>query len=449
MNKKVSILAGTTFLVCSLALGMGKVSVKADTISNQESTSITASLSSSSSETTNNIVEKVTEDTQASGTTATETVKVVDNSDDSKENIVKQEAQASTSLTSSSNVQSSSVDTDNEAKQSSTDGQQKVTSLATISDVNVSARRMAPRVLATNRVAVTKLGWNKQYGSYYYLMANGKKLTSSDAHSNGWVYVNMVPYQFDSDGRLLTNTRVNVQGKYYYLDNDGHYYNKGWLGKDYSQHYYKKDGSEVTSADANKNGWVYIDGAPYIFSDDGYLRINARINVQGKYYYLDNDGHYYNKGWLGKDYSQHYYKKDGSEVTSADANKNGWVYIGGAPYIFSDDGYLQIDTTVAVRGKYYYLDNDGHYYNKGWFGSKYSRRYYKKDGSAVTSADADRSGWVYLDKKAYLFDEDGYLITDRQVMVHNRYYYVDENGNYVRNQWIGTDYYGSNGALVG
>ena len=380
MNKKVSILAGTTFIVCSLALGMGKVSVKADTISNQESTSITASSSSSSSETTNNIVEKVTEDTQASGTTATETVKVVDNSDDSKENIVKQEAQASTSLTSSSNVQSSSVDTDNEAKQSSTDGQQKVTSLATISDVNVSARRMAPRVLATNRVAVTKLGWYKQYGSYYYLMANGKKLTSSDAHSNGWVYVNMVPYQFDSDGRLLTNTRVNVKGKYYYLDNDGHYYNRGWYGEWYSQHYYKKDGSEVTSADANKNGWVYIGGAPYIFSDDGYLQINRRINVQGKYYYLDNDGHYYNKGWLGEGYS---------------------------------------------------------------------RCYYKKDGSAVTSADADRSGWVYLDKKAYLFDEDGYLITDRQVMVHNRYYYVDENGNYVRNQWIGTDYYGSNGALVG
>ena len=157
--------------------------------------------------------------------------------------------------------------------------------------------------LKESKVATNNYGWHESYGTWYYLKPDGTKVTKKDAHSNGWVYIGGTPYIFDDWGELKTDTRKDVNGKWYYLDKKGHYIKNQW----YNNSYYKADGSAVTSDDAHSNGWVYIGGAPYVFDINGYLWTDIRTEVNGKWYYLDKDGHYVRNKWVGS----YYYGQDG------------------------------------------------------------------------------------------------------------------------------------------
>ena len=94
------------------------------------------------------------------------------------------------------------------------------------------------------------------------------------------------------------------------------------------------------------------------------------------------------------------------------------------------------------------MDEDGNYFNKGWLKLYDGYHYYNKDGSAITSANRHNNGWNYVGNYAYLFDSDGTLITSNKCEVKGRYYYLDEDGNYVRNRLVNSEFYGADGALV-
>ena len=298
-----------------------------------------------------------------------------------------------------------------------------------------------------HKSAVWNGGWGNQSGTWYYIKSDGNKMTSNDARSNGWEYVNGVPYLFDQEGHLLTDTKQLVRGKYYILDENGSYRHNTWY-KHYGIYYYlKADGSAVTSFDQRQNGWEYVNGVPYLFDQEGHLLTDTKQLVRGKYYILDENGSYRHNTWYKYYGTYHYLKADGSAVTSFDQRQNGWEYVNGVPYLFDQEGHLLTDTKQLVRGKYYILDENGSYRRNKWY-KRYGIYYYlKQDGSAVTSLDA-KNGWVYVAGKPYIFNKEGNLLTDQQVNVYGRIYYVDGNGNYVTNKWINGVYYGSNGEKI-
>ena len=224
----------------------------------------------------------------------------------------------------------------------------------------------------------------------------------------------------------------------------------GWHKDNFGQYYYlKSDGTKMTSADKHSNGWNYVGNHAYLFDSYGTLITNQESEVKGKYYYLDEDGNYFNKGWRKGLFGEyHYYNKDGSAVTSANRHNDGWNYIGNHAYLFDSYGTLITKQQCEVKGKYYYLDEDGNYFNKGWLKLYDGYHYYNKDGSAITSANRHNNGWNYVGNYAYLFDSDGTLITSNKCEVKGRYYYLDEDGNYVRNRLVNSEFYGADGALV-
>ena len=291
-------------------------------------------------------------------------------------------------------------------------------------------------------------GWYQDYLGYRYVKKDGTLMTSKDAHSNGWNYVNGTPYIFSSMGYLQTNDLVKVKGKYYYLDSNGHYLKNRWHNYLNTYYYHKADGSVMTSEDAYSNGWNYVGGTPYVFSSMGYLQTNDLVKVKGKYYYLDSNGHYLKNRWHNYLGVYYYHKADGSAMTAEDAHSNGWNYVGGTPYIFNSMGYLQTSDLVKVKGKYYYLDNDGHYLSNTWKDTFLGDYYLTSDGSAVTLS----KGWYYIGGQAYLFDDTGSVYKDTKITYKGRTYRFDQYGHYYKNkpyrEWGANEFYGPDGALV-
>ena len=222
-------------------------------------------------------------------------------------------------------------------------------------------------------------GWYQDYIGYRYVKKDGTLMTSKDAHSNGWNYVNGIPYVFTSSGYLTTNDLVYIKGKYYYLDDNGHYLKNSWNKYFGTYYYHKVDGSAMTAEDAHSNGWNYVGGTPYVFTKMGDLRTNDLVKVKGKYYYLDNDGHYLSNTWKDTLWGDCYLTSDGSAVTLS----RGWYYIGGQAYLFDDTGSVYKNTKITYKGRTYRFDQYGHYYKNKPYREWGANEFYGPDGALV------------------------------------------------------------------
>ena len=141
-----------------------------------------------------------------------------------------------------------------------------------------------------------KKRWVKIDGSYYYFGANGAMKT------NGWV---KKTYYVGADGKRLTNTItpdgylvdengsrvaavkkngfIEIGGKtYYYNKNKKKFLTSRFKTVDGKKYYLDEDGVRVS-------GWLTLGSKRYYFDSEGVMKTGL-ICVSGKYYYMDEDG---------------------------------------------------------------------------------------------------------------------------------------------------------------
>ena len=234
----------------------------------------------------------------------------------------------------------------------------------------------------------------------YYLGSDGVMLTNTFTKDG---------YYVGANGAYVTNQKVTVEGKDYYLNADGKLAKNQWVG----DYYLDKNGNVA------KNTWA---GNYWCGEDGKYVKSSW---VDNNKYYVGANGIYVTNQWVG----DYYLNGAGVKVTNA------WV---GSYWCGSDGKYVK---SSWVDNNKYYVGANGIYVTNQWVGD-----YYLNGTGLVTKNAWVGDYWCGTDGKyvknawagSYWCGEDGKYV--KSSWVDNNKYYVGSNGIYVTNQWVG-DYY--------
>ena len=241
----------------------------------------------------------------------------------------------------------------------------------------------------------------------YYLGSDGVMLTNAFTPDG---------YYVGSDGAYVRNQKVTVDGKVYYLNADGKVAKNQWSG----DYYLDGNGNVV------KNKWI----GNYWCGEDGKYVKNTWVDNNKSY--VNENGVYVTNQWIG----DYYVNGSGVKVTNA------WV---GSYWCGSDGKYMK---SSWVDNHKYYVGSNGIYVTNQWVGD-----YYLNGAGLVTKNTWVGDYWCGSDGKYvknawagnYWCGADGRYV--RSSWVDNGKYYVGSNGVYVTNQWVG-DYYLNGTGLV-
>ena len=241
----------------------------------------------------------------------------------------------------------------------------------------------------------------------YYLGSDGVMLTNAFTPDG---------YYVGSDGAYVRNRKVTVNDKTYYLNADGKVAKNQWSG----DYYLDGNGNVV------KNRWV---GNYWCGEDGKYVKSSW---VDNHKYYVGSNGIYVTNQWVGD-----YYLNGEGLVT-----KNAWV---GSYWCGEDGKYVK---SSWVDNNKYYVGSNGVYVTNQWVGD-----YYLNGAGLVTKNAWVGDYWCGSDGKyvknawvgSYWCGEDGKYV--KSSWVDNNKYYVGSNGIYVTNQWV-RDYYLNGAGLV-
>ncbi len=253
-----------------------------------------------------------------------------------------------------------------------------------------------------------------QWSGDYYLDGNGNPYINRWAGSywcgSDGKYVRNIftpdGYYCGSNGEYVRNSWIKVDGIDYYMNAYGHMTKNAWVGA----YYLGSDGKMQTNA--------FTPDGYYVGSDGVYIT-NRWLKVQGKDYYADLYGNIVKGAWVGS----YYLGKDGVMLTN--------TFTPDGFYVGADGVYVR-NQKITVEGKDYYLNTYGNIAKNQWFGDYY----------------LDGNGNPYINRWAgsYWCGEDGKYV--RSAWVDNNNSYVNENGVYLTNQWLGDYYLNGSGVKV-
>ena len=295
--------------------------------------------------------------------------------------------------------------------------------------------------------------WFKHGGKDYYV--NGSGLVVKNAWQGAYylgsdgamVKEDFTPDGFycGKDGAYLTNQKITVSGKDYYLNAAGTLAKNQWSGD------YYIDGNGNVSKDTWSGSYYLGSDGKYVknqFTPDGYYCgadgvyvTNRWIVVDGKDYYMNAFGKMTKDAWVGS----YYLGSDGAMLTNTYTpdgyyvDENGlwtpskWVQSGGNWLYRHSDGTFTTNDFEVIGSQTYYFDSNG-YMVTGW--KQIGSNWYYFNGSGIMV----QNNWA----GNYYFDGDGKMVRDRWI----GNYYVGSDGCMVTNRWIGNYYVGSNGLMV-
>lgn len=102
----------------------------------------------------------------------------------------------------------------------------------------------------SNIYTVTKSGWSKEEGVWYYYNTNGERKTGWLYDGNRWYYLDE-----NNNGAMLAGTRKTINNASYWFEASGAMQN-GWILKPEGWYYANTSGAIV-------NGWQLIGGCWY------------------------------------------------------------------------------------------------------------------------------------------------------------------------------------------
>ena len=297
-------------------------------------------------------------------------------------------------------------------------------------------------ILLLTPVSQVKADWHQDNVGWWYSLYRGHYYKNEEAEING------KRYKFDDRGYMMTGWQLlwerndsnygniknwsyfdpvngdkkngwqNIDGKWYYLTNDGalmgdqyidgkHYYfdpvngdmQTGWLSKQENSDTNWLYFDPVSGAQVK--GWQKIDGKWYYFSN---YAVKGFQNIDGKTYYFDPINCDMQTGWVSKqlDYGteEYYFDLESGEQLL------GWQDIDGKRYYFSKFGAHRSYKDIA--NKRYYFDPDTRELKIGWF-EVYGYKYYAdpNDGGALVY---DKT--LLIDGVSYTFGKHGFVINN-------------------------------------
>lgn len=295
----------------------------------------------------------------------------------------------------------------------------------------------------------------------YYLGKDGVMLTNAFTPDG---------YYVGADGVYVRNQKVIVDGKVYYLNADGKVAKNQWSGDYYldengnvvknkwiGNYWCGEDGKYVKSAWVDKNKSYVNENGVYVTNQwigDYYVN-GAGVKVTNAWvgsYWCGNDGKYVKSSWV--DNNKYYVGANGIYVT------NQWVgdyYLNGAGLVIKNAWVG--DYWCGSDGKYvkntwagnYWCGADGRYVRSSWVDN--GKYYVGSNGVYVTNqwvGDYYLNGAGLVTKNAwvgnYWCGEDGKYV--KSSWVDNNKSYVNQNGVYLTNQWIGDYYLNGSGVKV-
>jgi len=193
---------------------------------------------------------------------------------------------------------------------------------------------------AKTDAAASEDGWYSDDKGRYFIL-NGKRqtglvdLTNYEEIEEGLMYANAYIYAFDEDGYLMPEGWLELNGKKYYVTEEG------WLYVSYAE----------------------IDGEQYVFNGIGEMATGLKYLIEGDeltlFYYDKETGGRVENAWetVGTETVRtFYFDENGKGVT-------GWQTIDGKKYYFGiDDAAYMLAPYVMVTGE---MEIDGETYEFG------------------------------------------------------------------------------------
>jgi len=166
--------------------------------------------------------------------------------------------------------------------------------------------------------------WKEESGSWYYLGADGAKVTGWLSDAGSWYYLDA-----SKNGAMVTGWHRDGSSWYYLDGSRGGAMATGWLRDGGSWYYLGADGAMATGWVSDAGGWYYLDGSRGGAMATGWLR------DAGFWYFLKSDGAMAT-GWVSDAGSWYYLdaSKGGTMVA-------GRVKIEGRWSTFAADGAWQ------------------------------------------------------------------------------------------------------------
>ena len=166
--------------------------------------------------------------------------------------------------------------------------------------------------------------WKEESGSWYYLGADGAKVTGWLSDAGSWYYLDA-----SKNGAMVTGWHRDGSSWYYLDGSRGGAMATGWLRDGGSWYYLGADGAMATGWVSDAGGWYYLDGSRGGAMATGWLRDG------GSWYFLKSDGAMAT-GWVSDAGSWYYLdaSKGGTMVA-------GRVKIEGRWSTFAADGAWQ------------------------------------------------------------------------------------------------------------
>ncbi len=168
-------------------------------------------------------------------------------------------------------------------------------------------------------------------------------------------------------------------------------------------------------------------------------------NVDGKWYYVGEDGEYVVNKWMKDSKGWVYLGADGAMVTNKWVkDSKGWCFVGADGYAVTNTwkkdsvGWCYLDANgsqvkskwVQTSGKWYYIDANGYMVTNKWQKDSKGWCYVGADGAMVTNKWVkDSKGWCYI-------GANGYAVTNTWKKDSKGWCYLDANGSQVKAKWI-------------
>ena len=208
--------------------------------------------------------------------------------------------------------------------------------------------------------------------------------------------------------------------------------------------------------------WKVINGKWYAFDERGYMRSGWFLS-NGKWYYLGaaNDGSM-KTGWQLINGSWYYlnpvngdmaanqwigiYYVNGSGVWDQGKTKDliGWIQSGNRWWYRHADGGYTRNGWELINGSWYYFDNAGWMLANQWIGNYYV------DGSGkwIPGKTKVTAQWIQSGNRWWYRHADGGYTRNGWELINGSWYYFDNAGWMLANQWIGNYYVGGSGAML-
>lgn len=232
--------------------------------------------------------------------------------------------------------------------------------------------------------------------------------------------------RYYENNKLVKNSNVIVNDKFYEIDNKGNAINpKSLWGRIDSNIYYMDKNGSITK------GIKEINNKKYYFNNKGHLQRNKLIVTGMSFYDIGDNGIMVNptNKWLSLNNKKYYNDKDGKLL-------KGIAKVNNTYYYFDTDGVLTRNKKLITEDRYYVVDRNGVARNpkNSWF--TMSGKTYRSDNEGKIA-----KGAKTIDNNLYVFDQDGKLAQNRSIISAGKFYKTNAKGlaTVVKNSWAELD----------